>query len=299
MSTAVMGKTRRALPKKQAKRARPARSGKKRVSTSVRLFRLLRRNRILALAGTLLLALALSWQAGVFAVARDRVVAFTGDTAAEAGLVLGNIELAGLNRTSKAQLTAALGVTTGDPMLAIDIAVVRQRVEALPWVRKAAIARRLPGTLSVTVEERIPYALWQLDGTLWLMDEGGTRITKRNLQRFSGLPLVVGEGAGVEAAALLTILAEQSGLDGRVRAAVRVGQRRWNLEFKNGVRLMLPEQVGDYGPRAALARFADLQRQHGLLEREVTTLDMRLDDRLVVKVTPEGNKAIRASGHKT
>ena len=295
MSAAVMDRFKRVPPRK----ARRTRARKKRVSTPVRLFRLLRRNRTLALAGALLLALAVCWQAGIFAVARDRVVVAAGDTAARAGLVLDAIEITGLKRTSKSELITALGVATGDPMLGVDITAVRKRAEALPWVREVAIARRLPGSLSVTVQERVPYALWQLNGTLWLMDETGTRITRQNLERFSGLPLVVGEGAGEEATALFAILAGEPGLNEQVRAAVRVGNRRWNLEFRNGVRLMLPEAGADYGPRDAWARFADLQRRYGLLEREVTTLDMRLDDRLVLKVTPEGKKAIKAIGHKT
>lgn len=295
MSAAVIDRFKR-VPSGKARRTR---TRKKRVSTPVRLFRLLRRNRILALAGALFLALAAGWQAGIFAVARDRVVIVAGDTATRAGLVLGAIELAGLNRTTKAELIAALGVASGDPMLEVDIVAVRKRAEALPWVREAAIARRLPDSLSVTVHERVPYALWQLNGTLWLMDETGTRITKQNLARFTGLPLIVGEGAGEEAAALFAILAEEPGLDGQVRAAVRVGHRRWNLEFRNGVRLMLPETGADYGPRDAWSRFADLQRRYGLLEREVTTLDMRLDDRLVLKLTPQGKKAVRAAGHRT
>lgn len=295
MTAAVISRPRRAPPKKTKRR----KARKKRVSTPLRLFRLLRRNRALALAVTLLLALAASWQAGIFAVARERVVTVAGDTAARAGLVLGAIEIAGLDRTTKAEMIAALGVAPGDPMLALDIAAARERAEALPWVREAAIARRLPDALSVSVQERVPYALWQLDGTLWLMDETGTRITRQNLGRFSGLPLIVGVGAGSEAAALFAILAEESGFDGQLRAAVRVGGRRWNLEFQNGVRLMLPEAGDDYGPRDAWARFADLQRRYGLLEREVTTLDMRLDDRLVLKVTPEGKRAIRAAGPKT
>lgn len=295
MTAAVISRPRRALPRKAKRR----KASKKRVSTPLRLLRSLRRNRVLALAATLFLALAASWQAGVFAVARERVVMVAGDTAARAGLVLGAIELTGLDRTTRTEMIAALGVASGDPMLALDITAVRKRAEALPWVREAAIARRLPDALSVTVQERVPYALWQLNGTLWLMDETGTRITRRNLGRFSGLPLIVGEGAGREAAALFTILAEEPGLEGQVRAAVRVGARRWNLEFQNGVRLMLPEVGAEYGPRDAWARFAELQRRHGLLEREVTTLDMRLDDRLVLKLTPEGKRAIRAAGPKT
>lgn len=275
------------------------RAFRKRVSTAVRLFRALRRNRVMALAGVLLVALAACWQAGIFVLARDRVATIAGDAAARAGLVVEAIEIVGLNHTTRPDMIAALGVASGAPMLALDIGAVRQRAEALPWVRKAAVARRLPGSLSVTVQERVPFALWQLQGTLWLMDETGTRITRRNLERFRDLPLIVGKGAGKEAVALFAMLAEEPGLDGQVRAAVRVGSRRWNLEFRNGVRLMLPETGAGYGPRDAWSRFADLQRRYGLLEREVTTLDMRLDDRLVLKVTRQGKKALRAARNRT
>ena len=101
------------------------------------------------------------------------------------------------------------------------------------------------------------------------------------------------------ALAPVMLLAEEPGLNAQIRAAVRVGDRRWNLEFSNGVRLMLPEATADHDPRAAWARFADLQRRYGLLEREVTVLDMRLGDRLVLKVTPEGKKIMRADRHRT
>lgn len=296
MSGAVIDRFKRAEP---ALSSRSSRSGKKRVSTSLRLFRLLRRNRSLALAGALLLALAAGWQTGTFAVARDQAIAFAGDTAAHAGLVVGTIELVGLEQTSEAEMIRALGVATGDPMLSLDIAVARARAEALPWVREAAIARRLPDTLSVIIQERVPFALWQLDGTLWLMDETGTRITKRIPGRYTSLPMVVGAGAGEAAAELFAMLAEEPGLSAQVRAAVRVGNRRWNLEFRNGVRLMLPEATSEHNPRAAWSRFADLQRRYGLLEREVTVLDMRLGDRLVLKPTPEGKKIMRADRHRT
>lgn len=284
---------------KPSRSVKSARAGKKRVSTSLRLFRFLRRNRSLTLAGTLVLAVAAGWQTGIFVAARNQAVAFAGDTAAGAGLVLDSIQIVGLERTSEAEMLGALKVAAGDPMLSLDISVVRARAEALPWVREAAIARRLPDMLSVDVQERVPFALWQLDGVLWLMDETGTRITRNIPERFSGLPMVVGAGAGAEAEALFAMLAEEPGLNAQVRAAVRVGNRRWNLEFRNGVRLMLPEATAKNGPDGAWARFADLQRRYGLLEREVTVLDMRLDDRLILKATPEAKKMMRAGGNRT
>ncbi len=67
-----------------------------------------------------------------------------------------------------------------------------------------------------------------------------------------------------------------------VVAAVRVGQRRWNLTLRNGCDVMLPEGEEP----AALHRLALLQRDQQLLVRPLAAIDMRLGDRLVVRPRP-------------
>ena len=65
-------------------------------------------------------------------------------------------------------------------------------------------------------------------------------------------------------------------------AAVRVGDRRWNLHMQNGVDVLLPE-----GHEAvALQRLATLQEGHDLLGRPLQVIDLRLPDRLVVRPQP-------------
>ena len=92
-----------------------------------------------------------------------------------------------------------------------------------------------------------------------------------------------GYGAPAAAAALLDELEQQPDLKARVIAAVRVGERRWNLRMTNGADVMLPEGA----EHAALARLAQLQASHGLLDRPLAVLDMRLADRLVVRPQAE------------
>jgi cell division protein FtsQ len=66
----------------------------------------------------------------------------------------------------------------------------------------------------------------------------------------------------------------------------RVADRRWTLTFDNGVKLHLPEQ--DLG--RAWAKFAQLERNQGLLDRDIAVVDLRLPDRLVVRLSPDAER---------
>jgi cell division protein FtsQ len=175
---------------------------------------------------------------------------------------------------------AALGVHKGDAILTYSLAEARTRLETINWVQSATLERRLPGTILVRLVERRPFAVWQTEGRFVLIDRDGNVVTDSDVAAFSGqLPLVVGVGAPQTAAALIDVLATQPALQARMTAAVRVGERRWNLRMDNGVDVMLPE--GE--EKRALARLAELQASHALLDRPLQVVDMRLPDRLVVR----------------
>src|SRR5581483_10946130 len=105
----------------------------------------------------------------------------------------------------------------------------RQRIETLSWVEHATVERRLPGTVVVNLQERRPFAIWQNQGKFVLIDRSGQVVTNENLNEFHQLPLVVGAGAPAAAASLIDALTDHPDLQQRVTAAVRVGERRWNL----------------------------------------------------------------------
>ena len=202
--------------------------------------------------------------------------------ASAANMRVQQIVIEGRSNTPEGSLAAAIGVHTGDSMLGFSLANARQRVEALSWVEHATVERRLPGTLVVNLVERRPYAIWQHDGKFVLIDREGQVVANEDVAAFGDLPLVVGAGAPQAATALLEALAAQPALKGRVIAAVRVGERRWNLRMKNGTDVLLPEGAEPQ----ALAKLADLQSTESLLDRPLVVVDMRLPDRLVVRPQP-------------
>ncbi len=200
---------------------------------------------------------------------------------ADAGFEVRHVEISGIRNMPRLPVyTAALDGAT-NAMLRVDLPAARARLLALPWVADASVGRRLPDTLIVRVVERTPIALWQFRHRLAAVDRTGRPLTFERLDRFGALPLVVGPRANVHAHALLNRLANHPTLARQVAAAQFIGQRRWDLRFKSGETLALPE--GDAATEAALAQFASLDRASGLLAHGFTRFDMRVGGKMTVR----------------
>lgn len=238
---------------------------------------------IFAATGIVACAGAWTWQSGSAARSLASARALLVDASAHTGLAVRSVTVHGRDLTPRADLRAALGVARGTPILRLDPEKARSRVERLPWIAHAAVERDLPGTIRLTLRERNAMARWQHRGNLQVLDQTGTPVRGADPGRFTRLPLVVGPGAPPETRALLAILRAQPELAKRVDAAVRVSQRRWNLRMHNDVTIKLP----DTGVRDAWARLARLEARHGLLQRDIRAVDLRLPDQLLVRLAPD------------
>ncbi|MBI3516872.1 MAG: FtsQ-type POTRA domain-containing protein [Proteobacteria bacterium] len=195
------------------------------------------------------------------------------------GLKVRQILVEGRSRVPAPTVMATLGVHRGMPILGVGVGDVRQRLETIPWVESALVERRLPDTIFVRLTERQPLALWQHNGRFSVIDAKGA-VVQDEVGEFAHLPIVVGDDAPVHAEALLLLLATEPDLQKRVTAAVRVGDRRWNLKLDNGIDVRLPEEDA----ASAWSRLATLERDNKLLSRDVVAIDLRLPDRLIVRV---------------
>lgn len=211
------------------------------------------------------------------------------DASAALGLKVADIRIDGRETIERRTILKALGVRPGDPIVAVDPARLKDRLEALPWVHAAMVERRLPDTLYIRIVERKPLALWQHSGKIELIDRSGAVIPVPRLDRFAKLPMVVGPHAAAHAADLLATLASAPDLARRVSVAVRVGDRRWNLRIDNAVNVLLPAE----GAGGAWAELARLDRRTGLLKRDLETVDLRLPDRLVLRLGPEALRGVQ------
>lgn len=201
---------------------------------------------------------------------------------ARAGFTVQTMYLEGRARTPLKDVQTALAIRKGQPILALPLEEARTRLEALPTVKYASIERALPGTLYVKLIERDPVALWQHGGKLSLIDDEGTAMNDLELKDYQGLPVVTGEGAPGHVGEVLALLSAQPELRDKVEAAMRMGDRRWNLRLRGGIEIKLPER----GALEAWNRVAQLEREQKLLGRAVRSVDLRAPDRMYIRLAP-------------
>jgi cell division protein FtsQ len=101
------------------------------------------------------------------------------------------------------------------------------------------------------------------------------------------LPLVVGTSANTRAAEFLMLMSRYPELRDQVHAYVLVAERRWNLRLKNGIDIRLPEAE----PVEAIEALLALDQEKKLLTRDITVIDLRIRDRVTVRLSDEAAAA--------
>lgn len=190
----------------------------------------------------------------------------------------GNVETSDIDVLQQLHLDGDTSIFTLDPRAA------RKALLDLPWVADAKVRKVYPDAVEVDLKERKAFAIWQHGEDLSLIERSGSVIAPFvQRSRFSDLPHFVGFGADAAASGFDDLLVRWPALASRVRAIVRVGDRRWNLVFDRGITVKLPQtQVGQ-----ALEDLDAMQKSRDILGRAVVAVDLRLPDRITVQLTPE------------
>jgi len=134
----------------------------------------------------------------------------------------------------------------------------------------------------IDIVEREPHAVLRKADRFVLIDETGHELETVARGRAQGKLIVSGLGAGQQVLALNQLLDAAPALKPRVQEAEWIGNRRWNLTFKTGQVLALPE--GDEASAGALVSFARLDGTNRLLGGKVTIFDMRAPDRIYLRI---------------
>ncbi len=194
------------------------------------------------------------------------------------GFRIDQVTLRGRTHASREDITAALGLTQGGPILAVSLADMKARLETITEVKSVRITRQLPNQLDIALIERVPAAWWQHQGVQRLIDADGVVLLRDKYNPKQPLPVVVGADATKHVGELLALLDAAPSLKPDVVAAVRVGNRRWNIQLPRDMVVMLPEDH----PDRAWKRFAQLATKEALLSKAIRSVDMRVEDRVFI-----------------
>ncbi|MCH2547424.1 MAG: FtsQ-type POTRA domain-containing protein [Alphaproteobacteria bacterium] len=244
-------------------------------------------------AASITVAIGMAWwwvHSGKLTMMVDETQQSVLQQTAHAGMELKYIYLEGRDHANLDEVTSAIGLEAGDPILGVSVDGIKERLKALNWVKDAVVERQLPDTLHVHIIERMPIAVWQHKGELKLVDQGGEIIRNADGSKaeYGNLLLVVGEDAPETTVELMRMLNAEPELFVQISSAIRVGNRRWDVRFRNGIEAKLPAQ----NPERAWAMLAEMERQQHLLARNIRAVDLRLEDRMFIDLPPEAKDFI-------
>lgn len=203
------------------------------------------------------------------------------DRAATAmGLRVASVVIEGSEGLPDTDVLDAMGLGGARPLPFYDIQAARERLLDIPRLENVTVRKVYPGALHLTLTERQPYALWQNEQDIAVIDRTGRVIRTVPEDTEAELPLFVGEGANDHAESLLVQLVDYPRLSLMVNVAVRVADRRWNLRLDNGMIVRLPE-----GPEAkAIAILAEMVDEARFIEQPIEVIDLRLSDRITLRL---------------
>ena len=207
--------------------------------------------------------------------------------AGASGLRVGAIALTGNHHVSREEVLASAGIRGTTSLVFLDVEQARERLKKNPWIADATLLKLYPRDLQITIKEREAFALWQKQGHVTVIADDGTVLEPYVAPRLLRLPLVVGAGAGTRAKELLGLLERHPALRDLVYASILVGERRWNLRLKNGIEVLLPETAA----AAALEKLAALDAEKNLITRDLVLIDLRLPDRVTVRLSEAAAQA--------
>ena len=211
-----------------------------------------------------------------------------------AGFGVERVTISGISRMYEREVLAAAGIDWRSSVLFLDVNEVRERLIRVPLIASASVRKLYPNEIVINQVEREPAALWQKNGEISVIAADGTVIDTMRDDRYATLPLVVGDDANTKLSEYLGLIAAAGTLGDRIRAGTYVSGRRWTLKL-DGVDIRLPET----GSAEALARLVKLERDARILEKDVIAIDLRMPDRVVVRLTEEAAAARTESQKKT
>ncbi len=213
------------------------------------------------------------------------------DLAAQAGFEVKRVEVVGMDRVDQLKVYDIVLAEKDRAMPLVDADKIRTDLLKYGWIKDVEVSRRLPDLLSVNITERKPSAIWQVGARLVLVDSEGTILeTVKAGQRYD-LPMLIGEQANKHSVELSGLLANAPSLKPQISGAAWIGNRRWNLNFKSGETLALPE--GDELAAQALVKFARMDGITRLLGRDMIYFDMRDPARFYVRKAPKSDPSVQ------
>ncbi len=196
------------------------------------------------------------------------------------GFNIEQVQINGHLLTSEAEILSVLNLEKNSSTINFDAKKARKNLLSLPAIADVNVRKSLPNKLLINITEFEPIAIWQVGGESYLINEKGKKIAKAQNGANDDLIFVIGKGGAENASIILNAIKRHTEISKNIYALSRIADRRWDIIYKNGLRVRLPE----FGVDAALSRLEHYQQNYSLFNKDINLIDLRVDDLLVVRL---------------
>lgn len=206
------------------------------------------------------------------------------------GITVQQLEISGMNYVTEDMLLATLGPRSSQSLLDFDVWEAQRRLNNLSWIESAEVTKSYPNKIIIKIVERIPFAILKNGEDLQLIDKNSVVLTKLNRNNLPALPLVISAGGEKNLPLLIETLQRYPKILNRVAAFIWVGGRRWDLLLRNNIKVKLPE----FEWKDKISQLVEFDEKYQILSKDIEIVDLRIENRMALKVSEDTIKANNA-----
>lgn len=224
---------------------------------------------------------AAAWMGNSISIVEDKANQIADGVAKTFGFSVQTIHVVdNVNPDQEQRILDALGIVEGDNMFRADPHELKDRLDALPGFGGIQVHRFWPDQITVVATPLEASVLYRDDQTGDVIPVHMTGEPAEEVSQTALYHTIQGVGALSAYPVLYDELQNFPTVDTRLDYAERRGDRRWDLVMVSGTRVKLPSGEASHD---ALEVLAALQRETGVLDRQVEMIDLRDPARVYIR----------------
>jgi len=206
----------------------------------------------------------------------------------ERAFVARTIIFTGNRHLTEEELMTLAGLKGGENLLTLSGATVFERLNKSPWIVFASVRKELPNSLHIKVREAEPFALLDMKGRLFLVDNGGNMLEELTSGSIPFLPIISGNPFArketFNEAINLVKAVKESELSSRKDHIEIIADKAEEMAL-NLDGLVAKIGKGEYAEK--LMRLMEIESEIKRREIPVDYIDLRFANRVIVKPVNE------------
>ena len=197
------------------------------------------------------------------------------------GFLIENIHITGNNILTKEDVLSSFQDLKNKNIFNIDLLQIHKILLLNKWIKDLEIKRILPNTIKIKITEQKAIAIWQTKSGNKLITQKGNVILVKKVNDFKNqLPIMNGAEANQNTLKILKILKQSPQLYERIWSISYISKRRWDIHFKEGLKILLPKDDIE----KAWLRIQQRQKNYNILKLGLTEIDIRNKNQILGKV---------------